>query len=304
MRVQAVIRSTSEDVRGINVETLANVAARNVGIPVFVVEDFPGNYWPGDEQRLDGLFVEDASLVAFHCSRGIDPRIIYCTGNPRYDELRSVDRERRRLETRVALGLGDGRVMLWAGQPDGDNSYLTLMRLLERFHDEKVTLMFRAHPRDQSYATGKYERLLTNTSMTTFDTTMHADPISLVCASDLVVTQFSSVAVEASYLGIPALFVLFDDLGKQYLRTYKGYDLVPWCEAGCSFLIQEEYEVNDVMEEALFSRSSRNEVCGNFKKRFADKVDSAAAIARIIVKSMGKIKSGQSAKQESEPAGL
>jgi hypothetical protein len=288
-RVAAVIRSTSEDVPGINVEDLASASAWEAGVPLFVVEDFPGNYWPKSREKLAGLFVEDESLVQLHQSRGTDPRVIHCTGNPRYSALGALDTAKLRSEVRRALGLADERAVLWAGQPDGDNSYHTLARLLERFDRSQVTLLFRAHPRDQSYGAGKYAGLLSRTSMKVLDVSRHPDGLGLYCASDLVVTQFSSAGVEASYLGTPAMFVLFDDLGKQALRSLKGYDTLPWCTEGCSFLVEGVEEVARAMEEALFNASAREQVRSNFRRRFGAGRDSAKVIARRIREIVGEV---------------
>ena len=280
--IKAIIRSSSEDVLERNVENLASQAANDRDIPVFVVEDFPGNYWHEPGNRLDSLFVEDGSLVGLHETRGVDPNDIYITGNPRYNWLQHVDRRGRRKQTRKTFGLEDEPVMLWAGQPDGENSYLALNRLLSSFKCSNITLFFRAHPRDKAYATGKYDQLLASTSMSVLDASSYPDPLGLYCASDLVMTQFSSAGVEASHLGVPALFVLFDDLGKQYLRSYKGYDKLPWCSNGCSFLVEREEDIGEVMERALFDNSSLEEALANFRRAFGNSTDSARAIAERV----------------------
>jgi len=287
MGTKAIIRSSSEDVPEQNVEELVSAAAKQVGVPVFVVEDFPGNYWPKPVHRIDGLFVEDESLIELYKSRGIDPQIVYNSGNPRYSKLASLDAPSRRVKVREDLGLGDDRVMLWAGQPDGDNSYWALERLLKRFGKGAVTLLFRAHPRDAAYTTGKYGELFSRVSMKVLDTSAYPDALDLYCASDLVITQFSSAGVEASYLGVPALFVLFDDLGKQYLRTFKGYDTLPWYHESCAFLLEQESEVERVLAQALFDRSSREEVCANFQRRFGARTDSASVISHRIQAVLG-----------------
>ena len=286
--IKAVVRSTSEDVPDENVEGMASRAARDAGVPVFVVEDFPGNYWAGSGERLDGLFVEDRSLATLHRSRGVDSEVIHATGNPRYAVLvDSVNRDERRARTRSALGLEDEPVMLWAGQPDGDNSYRALERLLAGYSYNRGTLLFRAHPRDQAYATGKYDPLLASSSMTVVDTSAHEDVLDLYCAADLVATQFSSAGVEASYLGTPALFVLFDDLGKEYLRTHKGYETLPWSDAGAAFLIQQEEEAGVVLEQALFDAPSRERVLLRFRELYGSRRDGAAVIAGHIRPAMG-----------------
>ena len=173
--------------------------------------------------------------------------------------------------------------MLWAGQPDGDNSYWALERLLRRFRrSDEATLVFRAHPRDEAYQSGQYEGLLARFPMRVIDSSDYPDAIDLYCASDLVMTQFSSAGIEASFLGVPALFVLFDDLGKHWLRSFKGYDLPPWCQDYCTFLIETEDDANDILEQALFDMVARDEVCTRFQHRFGSKTDCVQEIGKLI----------------------
>lgn len=282
LRVKSVIRSSSENVQERNVEELAAMAAQRVGIPVFVVEDFPGNYWLKKNERLDGLFVEDDYLVEVHQSRGVAPDSIQITGNPRYQMLSQINVDQNRAAIRHDLGLEGERVMLWAGQPDGENSFWALKRLFPGLVQNRVTLLFRAHQRDEIYLKGHYDELLAENRIRVVDVSDHPDVIGICCASDLVATQFSSVAVEASYLGVPALFVLFDDLGKQYLRAYKGYDTLPWHQNGCGFLITDESDIIDVLNSALFNDSSRNMVCANFTRQFRARGDCVTAIGQHI----------------------
>jgi hypothetical protein len=274
--VKAVIRSSSVDVMGYNVEELASVAAERAGIRVFVVEDFPGNYWPKPAERLDSLFIEDDSLVGLHRSRGVDPGVIRTTGNPRYGALAHLDRGELRRKARQALEVAEGLVVLWAGQPDGENSFKALQRLLRYPGWSQNTLLFRAHPRDSAYTAGRYQGMLAEASLNVRDVTSYPDVLELCCGSDLVITQFSSVAVEAGYLGVPGLFVLFDDLGKQYLRCHNGVDTLPWCQEHCSFLIEHQEEVDEVLGRALSDGSEREKVRTNFERRFVSKAEGAS----------------------------
>ncbi len=287
-QVQAVIRGISLRVEGPNAEEVVSAAAGRIGTPVFVVEDFPGNYWPGAGASLAGLFVEHESLVDLYRDRGVDPRVVQVTGCPRYAPLAHVDRDAKRAATRKALGLQARPAMLWAGQPDGENSYLTLQRLLKGYANEPFTLLFRAHPRDSAYSDGSYSNLLDRSPVPVMDVTSHDDIIALICASDLVATQFSSVAVEAGHLGVPPLFVLFEDLAKQNLRSLMGYDMLPWCRDRCSFLIEGTEEVKDILKRALFDEVSRDQVRANFQRIFGATTDSARAIARRIRAVVGK----------------
>ena len=285
--ITAVIRSTSENVTDIDVENLASSSAGRLGIPVFVVEDFTGNYRSTTEQRLDGLFVEDRYTAEIHSARGIDPGAVFATGNPRYSGLKDLDSKYRSQHTRADLGLTDEPVMLWAGQQDDRNSFLALERILGRCRALKATLLFRAHPRDPLYVSGEYRSLIDSNGLRTIDVTSYPDNWGLYCAADLLVTQFSSAGVEASHLGTPALFVLFDDIGKQYLREHKGYETLPWCDGSSSYLVEHEDNLLDVINDALFNSESRSEVVNSFQSQFGVGEDCPKKVVGHIVDLLG-----------------
>ena len=279
--VRAVIVGTSDGVPDGNVEELAVRAATAAGIAVFVIEDFPGNYRYRADSRLDGLFVEDDLLRKVHGARGVPLDRIYCTGNPRYDVLRTLDRKRLRAAARASLGIGAERVVLWAGQPDGDNSYLALERLMPHLSREGVALLFKAHPRDTAYHSGRYGRMLSGAASIK-DVTQEKDTIGLCCAADLVITQFSSVGVEAGYLGTPVLYALFDDLGKAYVRRRKGYDIVPWAARECAFLLDSSSDARAIINAALFDETARARTRENFRRCYGARPPAGEAVVAVI----------------------
>ena len=275
-----LVRGTSDDVEGANLEDVLAAAATVLGIPVVVVEDFPGNFHPETGIRVDALCVEADAIVDLHAARGVERTRIHVSGNPRYDALRAVDRVARRMRMRAALRLGDERTVLWVGQPDSRASYATLGAVLSCLHD--ATLLFRAHPRDAGYAGGRYTDLLGGDGVVAVDVTHHADVAGLCCAADLVVTQFSSVAVEAGYLGTPALFVLLPEFGGAYMRKHKGYAIPPWCKENCAFLVDDAKMTAVVVNSAMHDPEAREAVRTNFARRYATRPPSAPAVARII----------------------
>jgi CDP-glycerol glycerophosphotransferase (TagB/SpsB family) len=168
-------------------------------------------------------------------------------------------------------------------------SFEALTRLLGLWGRDDVVFLFRAHPRDTTQQQGRYGPLLEKSSLRVLDVSYHTDSLALYCGADLVATQFSSAAVEASHMGIPALFVLFDDLGKEYLRKNKGYEELPWTQQGCSFLIEDEDQVANVMDRALFDQAARDEVLANFQNRYRHVAASAPAIMNRIRTITGRI---------------
>jgi len=266
--VNAILRSSPDlSVRN-DVESKIGLAAQELNIPVFVIEDYPGNYFKATSERLDSLYVEGEYSLELHVGRGIPRERIKIFGNPRYDQLYNFDTETVRRLSRRKLGLDDAPVLLWAGQPDGENSYTTLTRLLSNFSIRDYTLLFRAHPRDTTYKQGRYQKLNTYGLHKVIDVTDFSDPIKLYCTADLVATQYSSAGVEASHLGIPAVYLLFDDLGKSELLRSKGYDLLPWCREEGAYLIADEEQVDEVMRTALFDGESRTRTKNIFRHKF------------------------------------
>ena len=279
---RVLVRSTSDDVEGENLEDMLAQAAAELGLPVVVVEDFPGNFQGFPFGARDVLCVDGDTIAAQHAARGVPPDQVHVTGNPRHDALRRVDVPARRRALRDALGLGDEAVALWVGQPDPESSYATLEALLPAFEAAQTTLLFRAHPRDEGYVAGRYDSLLARVHVTTHDVTRHHDVTGLCCAADLVVTQFSSVAVEGAYLGTPALFAVLPGLGGAYIRKRKGYGIPPWCEDKCAFLLDDAKMAPVVVDGAMHDPAARDMVRVNFARRYTARPPSTAAVARLI----------------------
>ena len=279
---RAVVRSTSEDVEGLNLEDALAVGAAAREIPVVTIEDFPGNYRPAAGARLDALCVETEATAALHAGRGVASATIHVTGNPRYDELRDVDVAGRRAAVRAGLGLGSESVALWIGQPDAADSFGTLEVVLPALRAAKATLLFRAHPRDAAYGDGRYGGLLAAAGLPVHDVSGVPDVTGLCCAADLVVTQFSSVAVEAGYLGTPALFVLLPGLGGAYIRKRKGYAIPPWCKENCAFFLDDAKMAAVVVDGAMHDPEAREAVRANFARRYTTRPSSTGTVVALI----------------------
>jgi hypothetical protein len=280
--VRAIVCGTSDDVDGVNVESSLAAAAAVARVPVAVVEDFPGNFHRAPASRLDALCVETEDTAALHAARGVPAPQVHVTGNPRYDALRMVQAPSRRANMRQALGVADEPLALWIGQPDADDSFATLEVVLPALHAAGTGLLFRAHPRDAGYAAGRYGALLAGAGLPVRDVTTEPDLTSLCCAADLVVTQFSSVAVEAGFLGTPALFVLLPAHGGAYIRKRKGYAIPPWCKENCAFLLDDAKMAAVVVDGAMHDSEAREAVRVNFARRYATRPPAASTVAGII----------------------
>lgn len=269
---RGLIRGTSELPESRNPERRLADAFAAAGLPVFAVEDFPGNYTAGPSAPLDRLFVEHRTTRRHHVRRGVPARKIVVAGNPRYAE--PLPPAPARGAARARYGLGREPAVLWAGQPDGALGRRTLEALRPALRRAGAVVLFRAHPRDPFFgrppsALGRDVRLVD----------VSREPLwTAVRACDLVVTQFSSLAVEAGRFGVPALFALLPGAGRAYLRCRTGMTTLPWCEEGSAFLLGSAGRAGAALRRALGDAAARRRAL----RRLADEHRKAAGAARRI----------------------
>ena len=277
-----VIRSCSETSNELNLEVLTSISANALGIPVYVIEDFPGNYRHIHGEQIQKLFVEQESLIDLHERRGVDRSIIKVAANPRYRNMLTFNIEQHREQGFSNLGLGVHPHIMWSGQPDESNSFRTLSRVLKHYNNHEATILFRAHPQDTLYHSGYYDSLLKTSDINMIDVSTYDNIVELYCVSDIVMTQFSSTAVEASHLGIPSVYVLFSDIGKPYLKQLKGYDTIPYTLNKCSFSIEAEEDIQPILDKAIYDQTYRDEVIYNFNNQYGNLLDGLKCIIDTI----------------------
>lgn len=255
LKPRGLIRGTSGLADEENPECRLSEAFAAAGLPIYAVEDFPGNYIDSPKRRLDGLFIEHETTRRHHVKRGLPAERLIVSGNPRYAE--APPPSPTRAQSRRRYGLNGGPVLLWAGQPNRAVCRRTLKALWPALRQAGATVLFRAHPRDEGFAPA-LSRL--GAGVPVVDVSSEADPLPSIKACDLVVTQFSSLAVEAGRLGIPSLFVLFPELGRRYLRQCNGMTELPWCAEGSAFLLDDKKRAGVVLRTALTDQAARRDV--------------------------------------------
>ena len=230
------------------------------------------------------MFAEGDSLDEIYRTDGIPANLIHHVNNVRYAGLKQVNTLTLKGETLRALGLKNGSVILWAGQPDDKNSYLALERLMLSLNELGAVLLFRPHPRDEYFTICAYTRLLQESEVQYVDVSECPDIKGLVCSGDLVATQFTSVAVEAGHLRTPSLYVLFTDLGQQFPLDHKGYRFPPWCNDERAYMIEQGNQVEQVLDEALNKQTPRKQVYTNFSSQFGSTTEDIDVILQHITR--------------------
>jgi hypothetical protein len=259
---------TSDSSRGREIEPSARRAAAKAGIATVAIEDYPGNYRDVASAHTAMLVVESELVAKLVRSKlGQQCPLVAVVSPPRYDAYRQQAhalRQRVRLEW---CNRSRGRPsVLWAGQPETADSLATLRALLPAFRSQRVGLLFKAHPRDPGYRAGAYSAVLEGLPWR--DVTALSVSDALALAPQLVVTQFSSVAIEAGFYGIPSLGVLLPNAGGARLLEKKGYPVPPYCEYGATALADSVQRVEREFSSTLCDETRRARIIRCFDDYF------------------------------------
>lgn len=273
---RTLICGTSDSVEGRAIESAARRAARAGGLRVVALEDFPGNYWDLEGGAADIVVVESEAAANLARARlGIRCPELWISPSPRYDASRRRLAESRR---RYAQRDRTQRLVLWAGQPETDDAVATLRRALPALQQSGAALLFRAHPRDPGRARGEYRWLLDDGAIPARDVTGLPLGECLALAPELVLTQYSSVGVEAGFHGIPTVHALYPDVGGKSLRRKKGYSALPWCADGAAILLELPGGEAELLRTALWDDEARARVIASFDEYFRAQAEALPAL--------------------------
>jgi hypothetical protein len=247
-----IIVGTSRSDHGAFAEAQCRLAAKQMGLPIIAIEDYPGNY-----QHVAGgaanLLIVESSLAA-RAARwrlGDACPTMESGASFRYDIFRNTE------------FVGGDRApascdaLLWAGQPETEDALISLYRLLPHISALGMKLLFRAHSRDFGYSSGAYRRifalypgLVRDVSTLDLETIIGMRP-------RLTLTHFSSLAIALGFLGIPSIHVLFADAGGARLLQQSEYDTPHICEVGGSVKISTVLEIEQFLARSVFDQPSR-----------------------------------------------
>jgi len=268
-----VVVGTSNSAPGRRIESAARRAATRAGLPVAAIEDYPGNYFEVPDSTTRLLIVESAFSERVYRARPGTPPPMAIIPPARYDRWRG--KARKIVVPRAPY------TVLWAGQPESNACVATLEWLLPRFAGLPVKLLLRAHPRDPAFGGRVYSELCAHAGIACLDTSTEPVEATLARQPDLVATQFSSVAVDAGFAGVPSLHVLLPHAGGGVLRRMKGYDIPAVCDAGAAFLATGGPR-DDPLSVALLDPQARARVMARFGALYATEAPTVQLVAAAL----------------------
>ncbi len=279
---RGLVCGASDSLEGKAVEAAARRAATQAGIPVALVEDFPGNYRAESGCSTGLLLVESQSAAKLARNR-LGPACppLRVLSPARYDPYR-LQAASRRAAIHEAWAGNINHSVLWAGQPETADGLLTLEALRPVLADLQLQLLFKAHPRDAGYANGAYRDLLNDPALSPVDVTALPVETVLLHAPRLVITQFSSVAIEAGFCGIPGLNVLLPGAGADRLLEKKSCVMPPHCLEGAALHVHDPAALATSIHNAITDASLRAGIVRCFDSYFSTDTPTLPAFTEIL----------------------
>ena len=200
--------------------------AQQRGIPTIVMQDgLACDKATWSWISADHIAAFSPALRDLLVSHGVSRERIVIAGQPRYDSLCEKRQIRTAASVRAAqVGLlkrsNCGRSVLLATQPHQDAGRVALaMETLLLIDD--VTVILRPHPLEPA---AKYaDHVSAHAGRVMLGTSMNID--TLLDAADVIVTEYSTVALEGAILGIPVIIASF--LGdRSDPRIFDGFSIV------------------------------------------------------------------------------
>lgn len=281
-----MVTGTSDSANGRAIEASARIAARCSGLPLAVIEDYPGNYVAVDGGEPDLLLVESdvaIKLVLNRLGRRC-PRVM-AISPARYDAMRmssALARQATRARWLAHRTSSEPAALLWIGQPETEDALATLAELLPMLQVGGWRLLFRAHPRDTGYAVGAYAVIARALGSRFVDVTSYSGKDTFALAPRLALTQFSSMVVEAGFHGIPSICILFPGAGLDRLYEKYGYCVPLACATGAVELCAAPAQLSAQLRQMVEDERVRDDLLVRFDVYFqVDTITAATSVAAL-----------------------
>lgn len=248
-------------------EKAALIAARSLSLPALRIEQL---FYAKDLDLPDGVcFAVLNNMVKKKLiSGGIKSELIFITGQPAFDKIRDKKLNTHQIKDfKAKLGLQESqKVIMWVSPGNKDQTKI-LNKLLEiEKKNNDVTLIIKLHPNE----TGHYQRGVVakaNSRALVISSYLH----ELISISDLVITEFSAVGMEAILLDRPLLIANIENVPNH----------VHYAESGAAI------EVNSIddLEKEVHSILNNIEVQSNlehFRESFKNDGFAATRVYEVI----------------------
>ena len=288
----------NEDNRDV-IEQTITLAAKRIGIKSLAVLDFWGNYslrfndiYTGEHFKFlpDKIAIMDKYAEKDMLNEGFDKDKLVITGNPHFDNLESKARnftETEKKDIRKKIGLNVNVLLFYAGNVwkkkkkdfgywDLDNIQLVeeVLNDLAQQGKKSSGMVVKLHPRVPTEDLKEITQYIDEHSKEKMVLVKNIGPQELVLASDLTLTPYSTVGIEAVYMGKPCISIQPGLREEDYLAILTKNKLIHagYTKEDCKKLVEKVIIDDDYREKELIEKASSFRTDGKATERVTNLV--------------------------------
>jgi len=219
-----------------------------------MVADHP-NYGPiyADKMAVWGKAMKDVLI-----KRGVRPDQLVVTGHPRYDIFYKKDFKKERIYHELKID-GDKRIIVLTTQPVSSKENEALLygviNAMKNFPDKQ--LVIKLHPSEDPMW---YQELIKEMGADDVIITKNVDLHELLNACDIMITLYSTTAVEAMILDKPVITI----------NLMNKPDILPYAERGAAIGVYKSEDIAPTINRILYDEKTKQQLADNRKKFIYD----------------------------------
>jgi len=276
-------------------EQTITLAGRQMKIPTLAVLDVWMNYslrfndiFSGEHFRFlpDKIAIIDRYAEKDMLAEGFDKNRLVITGNPHFDGLESKAKKftkEEKTSLRHRIGLESGVLLFYAagawqttkseyGFWDLDN--IKLVNEVIKESPKEKGLVVKLHPRTPKEDLDEIKKYIETESRRRIGLVSDFDSQDLVLASDLTLTPFSTLSIEAIYMGKPCISMQPNLQGEDYLAILTKNKIIPvgYTPEDCKSLVRRAFTNREYREKELIKQASGFKTDGKATERVTNLV--------------------------------
>jgi len=286
--------STQDEKNRQVIEQNITVAGRQRNIPTVAVLDFWANYslrfndiYSGENFRFlpDKIAIMDQYAERAMLAEGFDKSRLVITGNPYFDDLEGKVRnftEQEKSDIRLRIGLNADVLLFYAanawekeasklGYWDLDNINIVneFIAGLPKEEREKYGMVVKLHPRVPQEDLERIKKAIEEDSEKRIVLVSEIHPQNLILSTDLTLTPFSTLGIEAVLMRKPCISMQPNLKGNDYLSFLTNNQVIPvgYTTKDCMSLVRRAFVDKDFREKELIDQSSNFKTDGKATER-------------------------------------
>jgi len=198
-----------------------------------------------DRMAVFGQYMKDCMVRG-----GAEPEKIVITGSPMHDRIVKNRFDKEKICNQLGINK-DKKIVVFTTQPSGQE--MMLRNILKPLKNHpNIQLVIKLHPSENGKMHKRAVKEMNSDAVVIKD----VDLYGLLSASDVMLTEFSTTALEAMIIGKPVIIINLDNKP----------EVIPYVQSGAALGVYKPEDIISVIKDALYNEEIRKKLEEKRKK--------------------------------------